>query len=152
MPGIIELNRLLRSLDPILSAAEYVFSSFEGAVYRDHRELSPICAYQEKEGLTLIIAKDAADQNGLTYFSTYKRITLRVHSSLNAVGLTASVSRRLSERGISANIVAAYHHDHIFVPSKKADAALAALQELQCEANKNQKDFFSSQQDKHSME
>ena len=59
-----------------------------------------------------------------------KRIILEVHSSLEAVGLTASVASALAEAGISANVVAAYYHDHIFVPKASADRALAVLQAL----------------------
>jgi hypothetical protein len=58
-------------------------------------------------------------------------ITLRVHSSLAAVGLTAAVAAALSDHGISANVVAAYCHDHIFVPADRAEEALAALRSLQ---------------------
>jgi len=57
-------------------------------------------------------------------------ITLQIHSSLSAVGLTAAVSKILADEGISANIVAAYFHDHVFVPSHRADEALLALQQV----------------------
>ncbi|MHB1138960.1 MAG: ACT domain-containing protein, partial [Microthrixaceae bacterium] len=36
----------------------------------------------------------------------------------------------LAERGISCNVVAGYHHDHLFVPASAAQGALAALREL----------------------
>ena len=131
MNGIKDLDQLLERLDPKLSVEEYVFCSFKSAEYGDHRELNPIGTFQEDEGLTLVIGKEMAVQNGLDFSSVYRRITLQVHSSLDAVGLTASVATRLSESGISANVVAAYYHDHIFVPSAQADSAMAALQELQ---------------------
>lgn len=59
-----------------------------------------------------------------------KRITMRIHSSLTAVGFTAAFSKVLGEAGISCNVVAAHYHDHIFVPSEKAGAAMAALRGL----------------------
>ncbi|MCH9673679.1 MAG: ACT domain-containing protein, partial [Gammaproteobacteria bacterium] len=62
--------------------------------------------------------------------SIFKRITLTVHSSLDAVGLTAAVSTKLAEHDISANIVAGYYHDHIFVQTQRATHAMAALREL----------------------
>ena len=64
------------------------------------------------------------------YESIFKCITLKVHSSLETVGLTAAVSNKLAERGISANVIAAYFHDHIFVQAEKADVALSALNEF----------------------
>ena len=60
----------------------------------------------------------------------WARITLGVHSSLEAVGLTAALSAGLAARGISANIIAAVHHDHVFVPWDRRDEAMAALAEL----------------------
>ena len=60
--------------------------------------------------------------------SVFRLISLHVHSSLDAVGLTAAFSTALGNAGISANVVAAYYHDHIFVPTDKADKALNVLQ------------------------
>jgi hypothetical protein len=57
-----------------------------------------------------------------------------VHSSLNAVGLTAALSRRLAESGISANIIAALRHDHIFVPWDLREEALELLTGLSAAA------------------
>jgi hypothetical protein len=46
------------------------------------------------------------------------------------VGLTAAVSAALTREGISANVIAAYYHDHIFVPEADAERALDALRAL----------------------
>ena len=87
--------------------------------------------FQEKEGVTLIITKQQAIDSHIDYESVYKLISLNVHSSLDAVGLTAAFSAKLAEKNISANVVAAYYHDHIFVPEEKAEQALMAICELQ---------------------
>ena len=81
-------------------------------------------------GADLLVAKENADKAGFNYESIFKGITLKVHSSLEAVGLTAAVSNKLAEKGISANVIAAYYHDHIFVQAENADAALSALNEF----------------------
>jgi hypothetical protein len=77
-----------------------------------------------------VLAKQSADVAGLAYDSVFNCITLMVHSSLDAVGLTAAVSGKLAANGISANVMAAYHHDHVFVPENKAKLALQLLAEL----------------------
>jgi len=59
-----------------------------------------------------------------------RRITLGVHSSLEAVGLTAAVSTLLARHGISANMIAGYHHDHLFVPANDAERAVELLIQL----------------------
>ena len=59
-----------------------------------------------------------------------RRITLRVHSALDGIGLTAAVSAALTEAGIACNVVAALHHDHVFVPAPDAARALSALEAL----------------------
>lgn len=94
-------------------------------------ELNPIGIFHEKEGVTFILdTKNAVDKK-IDYLSVYRLITLNVHSSLDAVGLTAAFSAKLAEKNISANVVAAYYHDHIFVPEEKAEQALEAILELQ---------------------
>ena len=130
MTGETNLEKLLTNLSPELMDGEYVFCTFRNARYGDYPELEPISAIEEAEGLTLIIPKSKADENSLDYESVFKGITLSVHSSLDAIGLTAAFSSKLSGAGISANVVAGYYHDHIFVQRELAASALRALQEL----------------------
>ncbi|MFF0630835.1 ACT domain-containing protein [Streptomyces sp. NPDC004296] len=84
----------------------------------------------EEEGLTLVLDRQDADQAGLTYDYVASWITLRVHSSLEAVGLTAVFAEALAQAGLSCNVVAGFHHDHLFVPHADAPRALAALEQL----------------------
>ena len=127
MPGETNLQRLLRSMSPELLEGEYVFCTVKGARYGDYAEASPIASFTEAEGLTLVLLKDSAEQAGLTWQDEYRCITLGVHSSLQAVGLTAAVAGALAENGISANVIAACFHDHVFVPSELASRALGIL-------------------------
>ena len=109
---------------------DFVFCTIKNAKYGDFTELLPIASFCEDEGLTLLVTKENADKTGLNYEAIFKCITLNVHSSLESVGLTAVVSNKLAERGISANVIAGYYHDHIFVQAEKADEALSALNEF----------------------
>ena len=129
MSGEENLNKLLKNMSPILGDFEYVFITIAGN-YGDHAHLKPLCSFVEKEGLTLIITKDKAEQEGFAIDGVFKKITLEVHSSLNAVGLTAAVATKLKDSNISANVVAAYYHDHIFIQSDVAQEAMDALKEL----------------------
>ena len=129
MTGILELDELLRSMSPELQNGEFVFCTVKGNL-ADYVHLNPIASFNELEGLTLILQADVADKEGFDFEGRFKQITLMVHSSLDAVGLTAAVSNKLTAHNISANVVAAYFHDHIFVQSEKAQNALSALQEL----------------------
>ena len=130
MTGETNLASLLKSMAPSLLAGEYVFVSFAHAQYGDHANLQPIAMVREVEGMTLVVPRDVADEHGLEYHAVFCCITLTVHSSLEAVGLTAAVSAQLAGRDISANVVAGYYHDHIFVPAHLAQRALVALTEL----------------------
>jgi len=127
LTGEIDLKKLLANLSPLLDSREYVFCTFKDSDYGDYAELNPIASFLEEEGLTLVIARDRADKKGISYQGTYKRITLNIYSSLDAVGLTAAVSTLLAKHGISANMIAAYYHDHIFVNSADAERAVALL-------------------------
>ncbi|XPF93612.1 ACT domain-containing protein [Colwellia sp. RE-S-Sl-9] len=130
MSGEKNLAKLITSMTPILLSDEYIFGMLEQVDYQQLSVLEPVGTFQEKEGLTVMLTKEKADLHNIAYEGVFKCITLNVHSSLDAVGLTAAVSTKLTQANISANVVAAYYHDHIFVAAKDADNALAALQEL----------------------
>ena len=129
MSGITELDELLSSMEPKLLAQEFVFCTVSG-ILADYISLSPLATFAEQEGLTLVLEKSLAQGAGLKFEGSFRQITLTVHSSLEAVGLTAAVSKKLADKGISANVIAAYYHDHIFVQSAKAEEALYALTEF----------------------
>jgi len=127
--GATDLDYLLQAAKPSLDPEHYVFVTLPGK-YGDHADWRPIASFVESEGLTLVLRRETADEHSLTYEGVFRRITLQVHSSLSAVGLTARVAACLAAVGISANVLAAYHHDHIFVPADGADRAVSALADL----------------------
>jgi len=127
--GIKALDTLLNSLNPKLVEPEFVFCSVDGSLDA-YTALNPVATFIEPEGLTLVLEKSVATKAGLSFEGSFRQITLSVHSSLEAVGLTAAVSTKLAEKGISANVIAAYYHDHIFVQAEKAAEAIEALNEL----------------------
>lgn len=90
--------------------------------------------FREAEGLSLILPLDAAREHGCPVQSPMACLTLNVYSSLEGVGLTAAVAQALAANGIACNMVAAYHHDHAFVPVDDAERAIEILQRLQAEA------------------
>jgi hypothetical protein len=136
MSGITDLAALLATLTPSLRDEEYVFCTLANTTLAEQLALKPLCTFQEPEGLTLILEKSVAEAHAMPFETVFRCITLTVHSSLEAVGLTAAVAQRLAEHGISANVIAAYYHDHVFVPADKASRALAALQALQQESSR----------------
>lgn len=130
MSGITDLQTLIDSMEPILKPGEYVFTTFDEIDWRQIADLQPISVFKEDEGYTLVIDRKTADEYDIPYDSVFRLISLHVHSSLDAVGLTAAFSTALGNAGISANVVAAYYHDHIFVPADKAKEALKVLQDM----------------------
>lgn len=88
-----------------------------------------IGTFREDEGVTAIVPELVARELG-DEGPAFARITLMVHSSLEGVGLTAAVSSALAGAGIACNMVAAYHHDHVFVPFERAEEALTILENL----------------------
>ena len=125
MTGETDLAKLIKGMKPELNPGQFVFCVVN--TLRQAVELNPICIFQEKEGVTVILPKTQADENTLFYSAVCAWITLTVHSSLEAVGLTAAFSKTLTEANISCNVIAAYHHDHIFVPIKDAEHAMSVL-------------------------
>ena len=114
MAGERDLSRLLQALNPRLFPERYGFSATAEATLQEGQ----FALVREEEGLTLI----QPDPSG-----EWARISLGVHSSLDAVGLTAALSSRLADSGISANIVAGLFHDHLFVPWDRREDALDCL-------------------------
>ncbi len=133
MTGIEDLQQLLANMEPELHDGEFVFCTVAKGNIADHARLNPLGMFREAEGLTLILPRETAEREGLAG-APMRMITLTVHSSLEAVGLTAAFSTRLAREGIGANVVAAFHHDHIFVPAADTERALAALKALQKES------------------
>ncbi len=129
MTAITDLDLLLKSMSPELIDGNYVFCTVDGGL-ADYVQLDPIAIFREKEGLTLVLKEEVATKAQLDFDGVFGLITLSVHSSLEAVGLTAAFATKLGSYGISANVIAGYYHDHIFVQKDKADAAMDALKEF----------------------
>jgi uncharacterized protein len=128
MAGIVELATLLSTLKPVLNPGEYVFCHTGDRALINRVE--PLLLFKEQEGYTLILEKEQADEFGFGYQFIASWITLTVHSSLEAVGLTAAFSKALADQGISCNVVAAFYHDHIFVKKESEKKALDILRGL----------------------
>jgi len=128
MTGESNLETLLKTLKPKLNDGEFVFCTLKDLTPLDIKDT--LLIFREEEGSTIIVKKGIADTLKLDYSFVASWITLSVHSSLEAVGLTAAFSRALSDNGISCNVVAAYYHDHIFVDTKDAKKAMLVLTRL----------------------
>lgn len=126
------LALLLRTLDPLLRPGVFVYATAPSGQLPDAADL--IGWFREDEGLTLIVAEPVAVRLGLSIHFRAAWISLRVESELSAVGLTAAMSTALAAQGISCNVIAALHHDHLLVPIDQAEAALACLRTLQRQA------------------
>jgi len=125
MSGEKELHTLLKSMKPEHNAGEYVFCEIKSLENINLEEIEMM--FREKEGITLILKKEIADKLNLNYSFIASWITLTIHSSLEAVGLTAAFSKALADDGISCNVVAAFYHDHIFVDKKDVENAMMIL-------------------------
>ena len=129
MNPISHLPTLLRSMAPVCNPGVYVFASLPaGATIAPHQVIASI---REPEGLSVVLTEADAVRLHLPIHYRAAWLTLTVHSDLQAVGLTAAVAAALAQAGISCNVVAGVHHDHLFVPHALADEAMAALQQLQ---------------------
>lgn len=129
MPGETDLAKLLASLDPALDVREFGYA----IVPHDTQlpaGLRPWGLFHEDEGLTVIAPADDLAAANIPALTGLARLTMMVQSSLEAVGMTAAMATALTKAGISANVVAAYHHDHIFVPWNLREEAMAALRTL----------------------
>lgn len=84
----------------------------------------------EVEGTTAVVTIAEAERRGWPVGFRAAWLTVSVHSSLDAVGLTAALSAALAAREIPCNVLAGFFHDHLLVPLDRADEAVEALEAL----------------------
>jgi uncharacterized protein len=125
MSGERDPHQLQRHMAPQLQPENFVYCSFPD--FQLPEGMQPICTFRETEGLTAIVERSQADRAGTPYAFEARLITLTVHSSLEAIGFLATVATSLANAGIPCNAVAAYHHDHLFIPAARAADALSLL-------------------------
>jgi len=119
-------TRAWKDIEPGLHTEPYVFVT----VPEPPPGLEPFAVIREDEGTTLVVTRDQADRAGLRYDYTAARVTLKINSSLSAIGLTAAVSRVLADAGISCNVIAGFAHDHLFVDWDRGPEAASLLRRL----------------------
>lgn len=131
MTGEKNLEALLAGMHPVQRDGEYVYVLWPyGRALVEGIE----AAVREAEGLTVVLPRAVADKEGLSYDFVGAWITLEVHSALEALGLTAAVSKALTEAAISCNVLAGFHHDHLLVPVADAPRALGVLAGLSAQS------------------
>ena len=129
--GLTDLTAILAQLEPVRRPGEYVYATlpYSNVIPRQFTCMEMI----EEEGITAIVEAPIAQKYGLDSRERFAWITLKVPSSLFSVGLTAVFSNALAEAQIPCNVVAGFHHDHLFVPVKESSRALEVLHQLQAE-------------------
>ncbi|MFN6926056.1 MAG: ACT domain-containing protein [Tabrizicola sp.] len=120
--GETDLNVLLRTMEPVLHPDPYGYAVWSGGVL----PFEPFATVAEAEGMTVVAPLAEMRAAGMMS-EPWARISLTVHSDLAAVGLTAAFATALGREGISCNVIAGFHHDHLFVQWDRRGDALRAL-------------------------
>lgn len=134
MAGETDRVRMIAGMRPHLLPGEVVFVA---APQHLLAALRPRATVVEPEGVSAVVDRDDADEAGLEYGFVGAWITLRLHSALDGVGLTAAVSTALADAGIAANVIAGLHHDHVVVPHAEGARAVAVLDALAASARRS---------------
>ena len=137
--GEMDLAIMLENSRPIVNPGEYFFVPIDDETLNKLPRSATLFEFKEHrspkkphEGTTIIIERSEAEKHGIKPKDDYVAawLTLEVQSSLEAVGLTAVFAKALGDAGVSANVVAAYYHDHIFVGVEDKEKAEKVLLEL----------------------
>jgi len=126
MSGETNLDALLGGMKPRLHAPVFAFATVERAPVG----VEPLMVFREAEGVTLVAEADTLEAAGIAYTFRCRMITLEIHSALEAVGFLAKITACLARAGIGVNPVAAFYHDHLFVPEDRAEEAQHRLLKL----------------------
>lgn len=128
MSGLTDLQQTLQSLKVLCDDIEYGFASVEddSKIERD----KVLATFHENGRLATIAPKEYLDSLSIENEGPYAKLTIDVHTSLELVGLTAVMSTELAKNGISANVVAAFYHDHVFVQYDLRQKAIQLLERL----------------------
>lgn len=127
--AIKALDQLISIMQPELQPQTYVYCVWP--LNKSWHGPLPLATFREKEGLTLVLTEQQAEDYQLDILFRARWISLTVHSDLEAVGLTAAFAKALADAGLSCNVFAGAYHDHLLVPVHQAEAALLALEQLQ---------------------
>lgn len=136
--GETNLSTLLSTMQPTLDPTTYVFvNTTEPLTSLALSTLQPQLIVQEAEGTTIVTTEALATSHGYKeVIFPCKKISLTVHSSLEAIGLIATITNRLKDHQISTNVVSGVFHDHIYVPADRAKDAMRVLEEISAEAKR----------------
>lgn len=133
--SVRERQAMLAGMTPVLKQGRFHFCSTKDAIVAAAAIGQSLATFREEEGLTLVLDDKSAAAFGFDRSVPMCRIVLEVFSALEGVGLTAAVASALSDHGIPCNVIAAYYHDHVFVPEAMGHQALEILQNVQREAS-----------------
>ncbi len=125
MGGETDLDQMLAAIAVDRRPGAYCF-----VTGRPELAEAAIATIHEDEGVAAVVPLDVARSHGVEPGFVAAWLTLRVHSALEAVGLTAAFSAALTQHGISCNVIAGYHHDHLLVPVDRVEDAIAAIEAL----------------------
>jgi len=126
MSGDLDLQRMLAEMRVAIRDDVYCMVSL--AAPSDQLRASAAAMITEEEAVTLVITAAQAEAEDLPYDFAAAWLTLEVHSSLHAVGLTAAVARMLTDEGIPCNVLAGFYHDHLLVPAGEGERVKAILE------------------------
>jgi hypothetical protein len=122
------LSEVFKALTVSCDDITYGFVSVENTQFKFEEGM--IGTFQEKEGVTIVATNEYLAKNGLQPEALFAKLTVEIETSLQMVGLTALLATKLAENNISANVIAGYFHDYIFVQYDMRQKALEVLNAL----------------------
>jgi hypothetical protein len=129
-----DTRAMLAQMSPVIRAGRFVFCTTDEDTLVEAARGSALSWFREDEGITMILEIEAAAAHGFDIGEPMSRVVLSVFSALDGIGLTAAVATALADERIPCNVIAAYHHDNIFVPTSMAERAMEVLRAVQAKA------------------